>query len=56
MTLKAKNSDTNESLDDENSKMKSYITRESYDYKNIAPHSYPPNTTWKIYGQVTPIL
>ena len=27
MALKAKSSDTDESLDDENSKMKSYITR-----------------------------
>ena len=28
MTLKAKSSDTDESLDDEDSKMKSYITRQ----------------------------
>ena len=28
MALKAKNSDTDESLDDEDSKMKSYITRQ----------------------------
>ena len=28
MALKAKSSDTNESSDDENSKMKSYITRQ----------------------------
>ena len=28
MALKAKNSETNESLDDEDSKMKSYITRQ----------------------------
>ena len=28
MALKAKSSDTNESLDDEDSKMKSYITRQ----------------------------
>ena len=28
MALKAKSSDTNESLDDENSKMESYITRQ----------------------------
>ena len=28
MALKAKNSDTNESSDDEDSKMKSYITRQ----------------------------
>ena len=28
MTLKAKSSDTNESSDDEDSKMKSYITRQ----------------------------
>ena len=39
------NLQTYESSDDDDSKMKSYITRESYDYKNIAPHSYPPNTT-----------
>ena len=32
MTLKAKSSDTNESSDDENSKMKSYITRQ---FKNF---------------------
>ena len=36
MTLKAKNSDTNESLDDENSKMKSYITRQFKNFmKNV---------------------
>ena len=32
MALKAKSSDTNESLDDEDSKMKSYITRQFKKY------------------------
>ena len=36
MTLKAKSSDTNESFDDEDSKMKSYITRQFKKFKKNA--------------------
>ena len=36
MALKAKSSDTNESLDDEDSKMKSYITRQFKKYMKNA--------------------
>ena len=41
MTLKAKNSDTDESLDDKNSKMKSYITRQFKNFmKNVSAKGF----------------